>query len=301
MLDTLFAAGSVYHFPFPSEKLLLSWSKPSGVSGHEKEQLGQKSDVLPFLSLALLCWALGPFSTHALSPCTNPQSHPGRAHGTSSCPPHRSDRSRSLVIGKALYRLKTQTPSTGRGGVEPLFPSVKHPGLVGPCLVGVPETPSLRVTGTSWEEHSSSVSSVISPCGRAVGPAAVERAGNHIWHRKRGQHPRTAQLKLLSEGYPPLNHTTCSRIALRSGWPSPQPPSHQGPSLLDTLPPPLQSPCGAPKGQPSPAAQTVLQGPPSTRHSGSPPSLGGADLGLSLLEGRAACTQLHPVPRGESL
>lgn len=113
-------------------------------------------------------------------------------------------------------------------------------------------------------------------------------------HRKRGQRPRTAQLKLLSEGYPPLNHTTCSRIALHSGWPSPQPPSHQGPLLLDTLPPPLQSPCGAPKGQPSPAAQTVLQGPPSTRHSGGPPSLRGADLGLSLLEGRAACTQLAP-------
>lgn len=132
-----------------------------------------------------------------------------------------------------------------------------------------------------------------------MGPAAVERAGNRMRHRKRGQRPRTAQLKLLSEGYPPLNHTTCSRIALHSGWPSPQPPSHQGPLLLDTLPPPLQSPCGAPKGQPSPAAQTVLQGPPSTRHSGGPPSLGGADLGLSLLEGRAACTQLAPGSRWE--
>lgn len=61
MLDTLcvgytFHSGSVYHFPFPSEKLLLSWSPPSGVSGHnEKEQLKQRSDVLPFLSLALLC------------------------------------------------------------------------------------------------------------------------------------------------------------------------------------------------------------------------------------------------------
>lgn len=55
MLDTLFTASSVYHFPFPSEKLLLSCSKPSGVSEHkEKEQLGQRSDVLPFLSLALL-------------------------------------------------------------------------------------------------------------------------------------------------------------------------------------------------------------------------------------------------------
>lgn len=110
-----------------------------------------------------VCWALGPSSTHVVSPCTNPQSHPGCAHGTSSCPPPRSDRSWSLVIGKALYRLKTQTPSAGRGGVEPLFPSVKHPVLVGPCLVGVPETPSLCVTGMSWEEHSSSVSSVISP------------------------------------------------------------------------------------------------------------------------------------------
>ena len=60
MLDTLFTAGSVYHFPFPSEKLLLSCSQPSGVSGHnEKEQLGQRSDVLPFLFLALLC-LLGP-------------------------------------------------------------------------------------------------------------------------------------------------------------------------------------------------------------------------------------------------
>lgn len=56
-----------------------------------------------------VCWALSPFPAHALSPCTNPQSHPGCAHGTSSCPPHRSDCSWSLVIGKALYRLKTQT------------------------------------------------------------------------------------------------------------------------------------------------------------------------------------------------
>ena len=161
---------------------------------------------------------------------------------------------------------------------------------MGPCLVGVPETPTLRVTGTSW------VSSVISPCGRAVGPTAVERDGNSIRNRERGQHPRTGQLILLSKCHPPLKHTTCSRIALRSGWPSLQPPSHQGPLLLDTLPPSLRSPCGAPRGRPSPAAQTVLRGPPSTRQSGGPPSLGGADLGLLLLEGRAACTQQHPVP-----
>lgn len=81
-----------------------------------------------------VCWALSPFPTRALSLCTNPQSHPGRAHGTGSCPPHRCDCSRAPVVRKALYRLKTQTPSTGRGGAEPLFPSVKHPGLVGPCV-----------------------------------------------------------------------------------------------------------------------------------------------------------------------
>lgn len=248
MLDTLLTAALSTTFLSPVKSYFCLAASPVASldttrrSSSSRGQMSSLSCPWP----CSVCWALSPFPTHALSLCTNPQSHPGRAHGTSSCPLHRSDGSRSLVIEKALYRLKTQTPSTGRGGVEPLVPSVKHPGLVGPCLVGVPETPTLRVTGTSW------VSSVISPCEKAVGPTAVERDGNSIRNRERGQRPRTGQLILLSKCHPPLKHTTCSRIALCLGWPSPQLPSHRGPLLLDTLPPPFRSSCGAPGADPPP-------------------------------------------------
>lgn len=152
MLDTLLTAALSTTFLSPVKSYFCLAASPVASldttrrSSSSRGQMSSLSCPWP----CSVCWALSPFPTHALSPCTNPQSHPGRTHGTSSCPLHRSDGSRSLVIEKALYRLKTQTPSTGRGGVEPLVPSVKHPGLVGPCLVGVPETPTLRVTGTSW-------------------------------------------------------------------------------------------------------------------------------------------------------
>lgn len=287
MLDTLFTAGSVYHFLFPSEKLLLSCSKPSGVSGHkEKEQLGQRSDVLPFPSLALLrLLGLSPFPTHALSLCTNPQSHSGHAHGTGSCPPHRSDCSRVPVVRKALYRLKTQTPSTGHGGAEPLFPSVKHPGLVGPCV-------SLGRAGRStallcylrgplhwrrWEQYEEQRESPTLK-DRPIGTSLQMRPPPQTYHVF--QNCTVLGLALSPAPFPPR--------ALALGHSSPTPPeplwSTQGPNL----------PCC-----PDCAPRTCL--PPSPRHSGGPPSLGGVDSGLSLLEGRAAWTQLHPVPWWKSL
>lgn len=145
-------------------KNYLSWSKPSGVSWtRRKKQLGQKSDVLPFLSLALLC-LLGPRALlYMLSlPAQTHSPTQGCAHGTSSCPPLPGlTAAGPFVIGKALYRLKTQTPSAGRGGVEPCFHQSSDLFLWVPAG-GCPMRPCLCVTGMSWEEHSSSVSSVIS-------------------------------------------------------------------------------------------------------------------------------------------
>ena len=297
MLDTLFTASSVYYFPFPSERLLLSCSKPGGVSGHkEKEQLGQRSDVLPFrLWPCSVCWALSPFPAHVLSLCKNPQSHPGCAHEISSCPPHRSDCSRAPVIRKALYRLKTQTPSTGHGGAELLFPSVKHPGLVGPCLVGVSETPTLRVTGMSWEEHSSSVSS--------VGPAALERDGTSMRNRERGPRLRTGQLVLLSKCDPPSNIPRVPELRCAQAGPLPSSLPTEGPCSWTPFPHPSRAPVEHLRAEPPLLPTLCSEDLPATQPQAQrgPPSLGGVDLGLSLPEGRAAWTQLHSVPWWESL
>ena len=126
MLDTLLTAALSTTFLSPVKSYFCLAASPVASldttrrSSSSRGQMSSLSCPWP----CSVCWALSPFPTHALSLCTNPQSHPGRAHGTSSCPLHRSDGSRSLVIEKALYRLKTQTPSTVGSKHLPL--TVRH-------------------------------------------------------------------------------------------------------------------------------------------------------------------------------
>ncbi|XP_074223866.1 uncharacterized protein LOC141578199 [Camelus bactrianus] len=242
--------------------ILSLWTQGEGTAWTEVKQPGQRSNILPFPHPwpCPVCLAPG-----ALTPLPAQTHRPPPPQDT---PTEQADPRLQRIhcsFGKLCVHLKQNKQNAV--WAEPVsccgWMSVKHPGLTSSCWMGVQETPTLRINWTSWDEHSISLSFIISPCEGPMRLSAVERDDKeHKEQRREARWSsgwlRTASSKLRS----PHKRTKCPRPPRAQVGPLPRPasqlqPPHQ--ALYSWMPPP--------RIPPAPSEEPVRASAPPAPHS----------------------------------